>query len=177
MAKKRRLPLDFKWWVMVPVYMILLAIVFPFGRAVGARWNWMIGSFIIGVLAGIPAAKWELSAINDSWKEILHGPLVSFRMPYFDKPGAKKRTVYFLIMSLLVPVAYLMISYTLYWYRYLAETSFRQSLYLLFRWNGWYWFPFVFGLSFSSTCFPRLIAGASYKHDKIPYPRGVENEE
>ncbi len=176
MTTKKRLPLDFEWWALLPVYIILLAIVFPFGLSVGSRWLWMIGSFIIGFLAGLPAAKWELTAIGESWDEILHGPLASFRMPYFRNSGARKRTVYFLILSILLPVIYLMISYNFYWYRYLSETPFRQATYLLFRWNGWYWFPYIIGLSFSSAGLPRLIAGASYKHHKIPYPRGVKNE-
>lgn len=176
MKEKIKLPLDFHAGLMLFIYAALLAIVFFFAISLGARWSWLAGALIVGLLTGIPAAKWELSAINESWDEILHSPMVSFRLPYFRKQGAHKRSVYFLIMTLLVPLVYILISYNLYWYRFLSETEIRHALYLLVRWNGWYWFPYVFGLSFTSTCMPRLIAAASYKHDKIPYPRGVKDE-
>lgn len=175
MKEKIQLPLDFKLWTMIPIYLVLIGIVFYFGSVLGARWAWMIGSLLVGILTGLPAAKWEMAAIGESWDEILHGPLVGFRLAYFKKEGARRRSFYFLIMSFLIPVIYFLLSYNFYWYRYLSESEIRESLYLMVRWNGWYWFPYVFGMSFSSTCLPRLIAAESFKNDKIPYPRGVKD--
>jgi len=162
--RKRKLPLDFKVWAVLPVYLVLIALVILFGMSFGARWSWMIGAFMLGLLTGLPAAKWELTAINESWNEIISGPIISFRVAYFKKPGAKRRTRYFIGAAIVIPVVYILSSYVFYWYRFLAEMGTRSSIYLLFRWNGWYWLPFIFGLSFTSTGLPRLAAAAGFKH-------------
>ncbi len=172
----RAIPLDFKLWAVFATYTLAMVAVILFGLSLGARLTWMIGAFLLGLLAGLPAARWELAAITESWEEILCGPKISLRLVYFDKEGARRRSKYFLIVAFLVPIVFLVLIFVFYWYRFLSQTSFWKSLFLLIRWNMWYWLPYIFGQAFTSTSLPRLIAASSYGMSRIPAKK-VENNE
>ena len=81
----RAIPLDFKLWAVFATYTLAMVAVILFGLSLGARLTWMIGAFLLGLLAGLPAARWELAAITESWEEILCGPKISLRLVYFDR--------------------------------------------------------------------------------------------
>jgi len=167
-TQKRRLPLDFRLLPVIIVYLLAIAVVMFYGWMVGARPAFMVGAFILGLLVGLPAAKWELSAITNSWESILTGPRISFRLVYFKKTGARKRTQYFVAASFLLPLILLFLAFMFYWRKILSQMDFGWSLFLLIRWNAWYWLPYIFGLGFTSTSFPRLVAAASYGTGEAP---------
>ncbi|MCK5833377.1 hypothetical protein KAH81_06880 [bacterium] len=172
---KNSLPLDFKWQAVIPVYLIAIAVVFFYGKHAGAFYKWEIFAMLLGFIAGLPASKWELSAIMSRWDEIIAGPIVSFRVGYYKHSGARKKTQYSLAATFLVPLLFLFFAYMFYFRHILASVSFGWALLLLVKWNGWYWLPYIFGLQFSSTHLPRIIAVASW--GKEPLPEVLKEEE
>ncbi|HHS50059.1 MAG TPA: hypothetical protein ENN07_02975 [candidate division Zixibacteria bacterium] len=166
--ESKQLPLDFRWQAVIPVYALALFVVFFFGKDAGAYQPYSIYALILGFLAGLPGSKWELTAIMSKWDEIIAGPAVSFRVGYYKHKEAKKKTQYSLAVSFLIPLIFLLMAYMFYFSKMLASVSFGWALLLLIKWNGWYWFPYIFGLQFSSTHLPRLIAVASFGKKPLP---------
>ena len=168
MEKKFSLPLDFRWQAVLPVYILSLAVIWFYGTLAGVYFPWEVFALLLGFVAGLPAAKWELSAIMSRWDEIIAGPAVSFRLAYYKHEGAKKKTQYSLVVSFLVPLTFLFLVYMFYFRIILASVSFWWALLLLVKWNGWYWLPYIFGLQFSSTHLPRLVAAAKWGREPLP---------
>ncbi len=165
---RRKLPLDFKWWAVMPVYVLAIGVILLYGWVIGAIASWMLGAFIFGLIVGLPAAKWEMAAIITSWEQILTGPRISFRLAYYKKAGARKRTQYFIAASFLIPLVFLLLAVLFYLSEVLASVGFGWSIVLILRWYGWYWLPYILGVGFSCTSFPRLVAAGSYGEEKTP---------
>lgn len=164
---ERQLPLDFRWQYILLVYVGLLALVWYFGEAIGAYPPIMGGCLVVGFLAGLPAAKWELEAILKNWNGVMEGPIMNFRLNYYKEPSARKRTQYALGASFLIPLIFLALAFFFYYREILKPVSFGWSLLLLIKWNGWYWLPYIVGLEFATTHLPRMVAANARKKKNI----------
>ncbi len=166
--KKNTLPIDFRWQAVLPVYVLAIAVIGYYGSILGVYYPWEIYALLLGFITGLPAAKWELAAIVSRWDKIIAGPVVSFRLGYYKHSEAKKKTHYELAASFLVPLIFLFLAYIFYFRIILASLSFGWAFLLPIKWYGWYWLPYIFGLQFSSTHLPRLIAVASWGKKPLP---------
>lgn len=163
MDGKKSLPVDFKWFYIALVYVVGLAVTGYAGVIFGAQISLMIIALALGFFIGLPAARWELETIKSHWDEILSSNLIRLGLPYYPREKLRRFQQYFLFASFLIPLFILFLAYILYWRNILAKTGFGDSLFLLIRWNGWYYIPYILGLEFASIHFPRLVAVSSMK--------------